>query len=135
MPVFYMKKINKFFNPKTVALIGATDREGSVGLSLCKNLLMGSKKRKIFFVNPFRKKVLNKKTYASVELIKKSIDLVVIAVPSKVVLSVVEESVKKNVGGVIVISSGFASVFSLDCPEQGMYNFSRVSFGVIFQKY
>ena len=110
MPVFYMKKINKFFNPKTIALIGATDREGSVGLSLCKNLLTGSKKRKIFFVNPFRKKVLNKKTYASVELIKESIDLVVIAVPSKVVLSVVEESVKKNVGGVIVISSGFAEL-------------------------
>jgi len=105
-----MKKINKFFNPKTVALIGATDRLDSVGLSLCKNLLTGSKKRKIFFVNPFRKKVLNKTTYPSVKLIKEAVDLVVIAVPSRVVLDVVKESIEKKVGGVIIISSGFAEL-------------------------
>ena len=102
-----MKK-NKIFNPKTIALIGATDRPGSVGLSLCNNLLTGKKNRKIFFINPFRKKVLNKKTYPSIGAIKENIDLVVIAVPSRVVLGVVEESAKKNVGGVIIISSGFA---------------------------
>ena len=105
-----MKKINKFFNPKTIALIGATDRLGSVGLSLCKNLLKGSKKRKIFFVNPFSKKVLNKATYGSVKLIKDNVDLVIIAVPAKVVLNVVKESIEKRVGGVIIISSGFAEL-------------------------
>jgi len=102
-----MKK-NKILNPKTVALIGATDRPGSVGLSLCKNLITGSKNRKIFFINPFNRKVLNKKTYPSVGLIKDKIDLVVIAIPSRFVLGVVEESVKKNVGAIIIISSGFA---------------------------
>jgi len=105
-----MKKNNKLFNPKTIALIGATDRVGSVGLSLCKNLLTGSKERKIFFVNPFNKNVLNKKTYSSIKLIKESIDLVVIAVPSKIVLSIIEESVEKKVGGIIIISSGFAEL-------------------------
>ena len=105
-----MKKINKFFNPKTIALIGATDRPDSVGLSLCKNLLTGNKERKIFFVNPFSKKVLNKTTYSSVKLIKETVDLVVIAVPSRVVLDVVEESIEKDVGGVIIISSGFAEL-------------------------
>ena len=110
MLIFYMKKINKIFNPRTVALIGATDRVGSVGLSFCKNLLTGKKERKIFFVNPFRKKVLNKKTYSSVKLIKEAVDLVVIAVPFKIVLSVVKESIEKKVGGVIIISSGFAEL-------------------------
>jgi len=110
MLIFYMKKINKFFNPKTIALIGATDRKGSVGLSLCKNLLTGIKKRKIFFVNPFNKKVLKKKTLSSVKSIKGPVDLVVVAVPSKVVLSVIKESVEKKVGGVIIISSGFAEL-------------------------
>ena len=103
-----MKKINNFLNPKTIALIGATDRPGSVGLSLCKNLLNDNKSRKVFFVNPFRQKVLNKKTYSSINLIKDKVSLAVIAVPAKSVLSVVNESVEKNVGGVIIISSGFA---------------------------
>ena len=105
-----MKKINKFFNPKTIALIGATDRLGSVGLSLCRNLVTGSKKRKIFFVNPFLKKVLNKTTYPSVKSIKETVDLVVVAVPARVVLDVVKESIEKKVGGVIIISSGFAEL-------------------------
>ena len=105
-----MKKINKFFNPKTIALIGATDRLGSVGLSLCRNLVTGSKKRKIFFVNPFHKKVLNKTTYPSVKSIKETVDLVVVAVPARVVLDVVKESIEKKVGGVIIISSGFAEL-------------------------
>ena len=103
-----MKKNNNFFNPKTVALIGATDRPGSVGLSLCSNLLTGEQQRKVFFVNPSRQKVLSKKTYPSIKLIKEGIDLVVIAVPAKFVLGVIEESIEKKVGGVIIISSGFA---------------------------
>ncbi len=110
MFIFHIKKMNNILNPRTIALIGATDRAGSVGLSLCKNLLTGSKKRKIFFVNPFNKKVLNKKTYPSVKSIKGVVDLVIIAIPSKVVLGVVKEAVKKKVGGVIIISSGFAEL-------------------------
>jgi len=45
------------FNPKSVALIGATDRTGSVGKGLAINLLEGKKKRNVFFVNPNRKNV------------------------------------------------------------------------------
>jgi acetyltransferase len=105
-----MNKLNSIFKPKTVAFIGATDRKGSVGLSISKNLKKGDKERKIFFVNPFRKKVLGKKTFDSVKSIKEEIDLVVIAVPAKVIPGVIEEIIDKKVGGVIIISSGFAEV-------------------------
>ena len=102
-----MKK-NKILNPKTIALIGATDRPGSVGLSLCNNLLTGNKNRKIFFVNPFRKKVLNKKTYSSIGVIKEGIDLVVIAVPSRFVLGVLfAETIVKENGCAIIIPHEF----------------------------
>ena len=94
------------FDPKSVALIGATDRAGSVGKGLGINLLQG--KRDIFFVNPNRKIVLGIKTYPQVRDIKQNIDLAVIAVPAKIVLKIVKECAKKKVKAVVVISSGFA---------------------------
>jgi acetyl coenzyme A synthetase (ADP forming)-like protein len=103
-----MRNLEKIFNPKTVALIGATDRPGSVGLGICKNLLEGRRKRKVFFVNPYRRKVLGQKTHFLITSIKEPIDLAIIAVPAKVVLKVVKESVEKKVGGIIIISAGFA---------------------------
>lgn len=102
------KSLDKIFNPKTVALIGATDRPGSVGLGICKNLLEGQNKRKIFFVNPYRRKVLGQKTYPFITSIKESVDLAIIAVPASIVPKVAEECCKKKVGGIIVISAGFA---------------------------
>lgn len=105
-----MKKINQIFNPKTIALIGATDRPGSVGLSVSTNLLEGKKEREVFFVNPFRKKVLKRKTYDSIKSIREEVDLAIIAVPAKVIPGVIEEIREKGVGGVIIISSGFAEV-------------------------
>jgi len=94
------------FNPKSVALIGATDRSNSVGKGLAMNLLQG--KRALFFVNPNRKIVLGKKTYPQVKNIKEDIDLAVIAVPAKIVLKIIKECAKKKVKAVIIISSGFA---------------------------
>jgi len=102
--------LNIFFNPKSVALIGATDRPGSVGLGICKNLLEGKSRRKIFFVNPYKKIVLGKKTYLSVTSIKEKVDLAIVAVPAKIVPKIVRDCVKKRVEGVIVISSGFAEI-------------------------
>ena len=99
--------LNNFFNPKSIALIGATDRKNSVGLAIVKNLLLGKNKRKIFFVNPNKKSILGRKVYSKITEINEKIDLVIIAVPIAVVLQVVKDCAKKKVGGVIIISSGF----------------------------
>jgi len=103
-----IKKLNRIFNPRTIALIGAIDRPGSVGLGLCKNLLEGEMAREIFFVNPYYKKVLGKNTYPFVTSITKPVDLAIIAVPSEIVPRVIKECCEKGVGGIIIISSGFA---------------------------
>jgi len=99
---------NNFFNPRTVALIGATDRPGSVGFGIAMNLLAGPKKRKVFFVNPNRKKVLGKKSYPNINAIKERISLTIIAVPALIVPQIVRECARKKVGGAIIISAGFA---------------------------
>ncbi|MDD5739028.1 MAG: CoA-binding protein [Candidatus Pacebacteria bacterium] len=102
--------MENIFNPQSVALIGATDRRGSVGFGIAKNLLFGKSQRKIFFVNPSKKKILNQKTVASILDIKQKIDLAVIAVPSRFVKGVILECVQANVGSCIIISSGFAEL-------------------------
>lgn len=118
-----MKNLEKIFNPKSVALIGATDKLGSVGLGICKNLLEGEEERKIFFVNPYRervliyfgkppykKRVLTRKTYPLIASIKEPLDLAIVAVPAKIVPKVIKECCEKKVGGIFVISSGFAEI-------------------------
>ncbi|MEF8847068.1 MAG: CoA-binding protein [Candidatus Paceibacterota bacterium] len=97
--------LNSLFDPNSVAVIGATDKEDSVGLELCRNLMESD--RNLFFVNPNRDEVLGKDTYESVKDIDQKIDLVIVAVPAAIVPEVVEE-IPENTGSVIIISAGFA---------------------------
>ncbi|MDD2274716.1 MAG: CoA-binding protein [Candidatus Pacebacteria bacterium] len=98
--------MNYIFNPKAVALIGATEKENSVGLGLAKNMLNSN----VFFVNPNRENVLGIKCYNKITDIEEKIDLAVVAVPSGIVKSVIDDCVSKKVKGVIIISGGFKEV-------------------------
>ncbi len=110
MEVRKLQTLNRIFNPRAVAIIGATDRPCSVGRGLCKNLLEGKNKRKIYFVNPFKNKVFGMKTYPKITDIKERVDLAIIAVPAKIVPDVAKDCARKKVLGVIIISSGFAEI-------------------------
>lgn len=112
-----MRNLKTLFQPRSVAIIGATDRPGSVGLGVVQNLQLG--KRKLFFVNPYRVKVKGTKTYKSVLDIEEAVDLAVVVVPASAVLSVVEECGQKKVGSVIVISAGFAEIGPEGKKRQG----------------
>ena len=103
--------LNSFIYPKTIALIGATDRKNSVGLAMAQNLLKS--KAKVFFVNLNRKKVFGKKAYANVSDIKQEIDLAIIAVPANAVPLVAENCVSKKVKAIIVVSAGFSEAGDL----------------------
>jgi len=100
--------LQEIFNPQSVAIIGANDRPGSVGLGLVKNLLEGKKQRKVFLVNPYLKKILGLRTYPRILDVKEEIDLAIIAVKAHIVPNVLKECTQKKVKGVIVISSGFS---------------------------
>jgi len=100
--------INTIFNPKEVAIIGATDRENSVGRGIVENLK--EEGRKVYYINPQKKKIFGKKTYQKITDIDGKIDLAVIAVPQKAIDEVIDQCIEKKVGGVIVISSGFAEI-------------------------
>ncbi len=98
--------LSNLFNPKSIAVIGASPNKDKVGYSLVKNLLVGSKK-KIYPVNPAYKKILNLPVFASVLDIKNKIDLALIALRADIVPQILEECGKKKISNVIIISSGF----------------------------
>ncbi|MDT8782688.1 MAG: GNAT family N-acetyltransferase [Candidatus Bathyarchaeota archaeon] len=102
--------LDKIFNPKTVAIIGASDVEGSVGYAIVKNFTQSGYTGKVYFVNIRKPEILGVKTYPSVDQIPDTIDLAMIATPAKIVPSVMEECGKAQVKGVIIVSAGFKEI-------------------------
>ena len=100
--------LERIFNPKSIAIIGAKAKEKSVGWGLVKNALDGKAKRKIFTINPYEKEVLGVRCLPSIKSVPGPVDLSVIAVPASIVPKVTEECCQKKVGGIIIISAGFA---------------------------
>ncbi|MDO5579679.1 MAG: acetate--CoA ligase family protein [Planctomycetia bacterium] len=101
-----LAKINSMFYPKSIAVVGASAREGSVGNDLLKNLVNGFT-GKIFPVNPKGGEILGVKAYASLLDIPEEVDLVLISVPAKGVTGVVDQCAAKKAKGIVVISAGF----------------------------
>ncbi|MEM4724716.1 MAG: CoA-binding protein, partial [Candidatus Hadarchaeum sp.] len=90
-----------------MALIGASEKEGTIGNQIMKNLLAGKEKRKIYPINPNYQTVLGLKCFTSITQVPEHVDLAVIAIPAKNVPAVVEECGKSGVDGIVIISSGF----------------------------
>ncbi len=100
--------LDKIFKPKSIAVIGASPTEDSVGFGLIKNLSNKKKDRKIFCVNPNYHIIYGYECYKNILDIPQKIDLAVIAVRAQTVPQIIDECIKKQVGGVIIISAGFA---------------------------
>lgn len=98
-----------FLSPKSIAIIGASDKEGSVGRAITSNIMKGYT-GKIFPISPTRETVFDKKAYKSVLDVPEEIDLAVIITKNDVVPSVLEECGKKKLKGAIVITAGFKEV-------------------------
>jgi 4-hydroxybutyryl-CoA synthetase (ADP-forming) len=98
-----------FLSPKSIAIIGASDKEGSVGRAITSNIMKGYT-GKIFPISPTRDTVFDKKAYKSVLDVPEEIDLAVIITKNDIVPSVLEECGKKKIKGAIVITAGFKEV-------------------------
>ena len=98
-----------FLSPKSIAIIGASDKRGSVGRTITSNIMNGFKGT-VFPISPTRPTVFYKKAYKSVLDVPKPIDLAVIVTKNTIVPIVLEECGKKKVKGVIIITAGFKEV-------------------------
>ncbi len=98
-----------FLSPKSIAIIGASDKRGSVGRTITSNIMNGFKGT-VFPISPTRPTVFYKKAYKSVLDVPQPIDLAVIVIKNTFVPTVLEECGKKKIKGAIVITAGFKEV-------------------------
>ena len=98
-----------FLSPKSIAIIGASDKEGSVGRAITNNIMKGYKGT-IYPISPTRETVFGKKAYKSVLDVPGKVDLAVVVTKNTIVPSVLEECGKKKLRGAIVITAGFKEV-------------------------
>ena len=98
-----------FLSPKSIAIIGASDKEGSVGRAITNNIMKGYKGT-IYPISPTRETVFDKKAYKSVLDVPGKVDLAVVVTKNTIVPAVLEECGKKKLRGAIVITAGFKEV-------------------------
>ncbi|GAB2982786.1 bifunctional acetate--CoA ligase family protein/GNAT family N-acetyltransferase [Nocardioides montaniterrae] len=100
--------IHRFFNPRSVAIIGASRRQETIGQVLVRNLVTADFAGRVYVVNPSARAVSGMPAYKSVQDIPDDVDVAIVAVPADAVTDVVLDCAAKGVHGLIVISSGFA---------------------------
>jgi acetyltransferase len=98
--------LDKIFEPKSVAVVGASSREGSVGRALVDNLIKGGLEGPIYPINPRPDPILGLDTYPSLADVPGEVDLAVVAVPIAAVPEVITACGARGVGGAIIVSAG-----------------------------
>ena len=102
--------LDGIFNPKSVAVIGASEKPGSVGRTLLWNLISNPFGGTVYPINPKRNSILGIKAYPSLDAISDPIDLAIIATPAPTVSEIVKSCTRKGVKGAIIISAGFKEI-------------------------
>jgi acetyltransferase len=106
----YADGLDAIFSPRNVAVIGATERPGSVGRTILWNLISNPFGGTVYPINPTRPNVLGIRSYPDVRSLPEVPDLVVIVTPSKTVPGIIKDCVDIGVPGAIIISAGFKEI-------------------------
>ena len=104
------KAMDAIFNPKSVAVIGASDNPGKLGSHVMRSLTEGKYPGKIFPVNPGKEEIFGIKTYPSLSRVPDAVDLSIIVLPSEQVPRIIKECQEKEVKGIVLITAGFKEI-------------------------
>jgi acetate---CoA ligase (ADP-forming) subunit alpha len=117
-----IKQLHAFFNPKSVAIVGATKKIDKAGHVIFKNFVENKRrevfKGEIFAVNPNEDSILGVQSYPTIKDIPEEIELAVIIVPANVVPQVMQDAASKKVKDVVIISSGFGEIGNHELENQ-----------------
>lgn len=103
-----MAKLEGILYPKSIAIVGASNKPGKIGYQLVKNIIDHGYKGKVYPVNPTAEKILGLKCYPALEAIPDDVDIAGVVVPAKLVPVVLQQAGKKKVKGLVIYASGFA---------------------------
>jgi acetyl coenzyme A synthetase (ADP forming)-like protein len=104
------RRLDAIFRPASVAVIGASNREGSVGNAIFRNILFGGYTGTLYPVNPKQASVAGVRAYATVMDIPGEVELALVIVPAAAVPEVLEQCGQKGVRGTVVVSAGFKEI-------------------------
>ena len=107
--------LKSFFNPKSIAIVGASRQKGKVGYEILVNMIGAGYEGKIYPVNPKADTIEGLKCYPDLQSIGQAPDLVVIIIPAKFVPAMMQQCAKVGTKSVIIITAGFKEV-----GEEGM---------------
>jgi acetyltransferase len=102
--------LDAIFGPRSVAVIGATERVGSVGRTILWNLISSPFGGTVYPVNPTRQSILGIRAYPNISALPEPVDLAVIVTPAPTVPAVIDECIAAGTKGFIIISAGFKEV-------------------------
>ena len=105
-----VSKLNAIFYPKSIAVVGASSREGTVGNDIFRNLLAAEFNGPVFPINPKAPNICGVYAYRSVLDVPCDVDLAVLILPAAATLSAIDELIQKQVKAAVVISAGFKEV-------------------------
>ncbi|MHA1938477.1 MAG: acetate--CoA ligase alpha subunit [Candidatus Thorarchaeota archaeon] len=104
------KGIDVLFNPKSIAVIGASSTKGKLGNDVVRNLIESGFEGRIYPINPKGGEILDLKAHRSVSEVAGDIDVAVIVIPAKYVLPVIEECGEKGITALVIITAGFKEI-------------------------
>jgi acetyltransferase len=104
------KNLHHILNPESIAVVGATNRAGSVGLAVFGNLIRGGFQGVLFPVNPKARSIQGVKAYPSLLDVPDPVDLAVMVVPPEAAIATMEQAALKGVKGAVVITAGFKEI-------------------------
>ncbi|TFG36430.1 MAG: CoA-binding protein, partial [Nitrospirales bacterium] len=99
--------LNNFFNPRSIAVIGASRTPGKVGYDILKNIIQYGYEGAVYPINPGVPEILGVKTYSSLLDVPGRIDLAVVVIPSKNVLEIIGQCGSMKIDSAIIITAGF----------------------------
>lgn len=103
------KNLTKLFKPQSIAIVGATEKEGKVGNMIAQNIINGDYDGEVFMVNPKHDRLFDRMCYASLEDIPQNVDCTIIVIPSQYVAHTIEAGTRKC-KNYVVISAGFGEI-------------------------
>ena len=105
-----IRGLDVFFKPRSVAVVGATEKQGSVGRAVLWNLISSPFNGTVYPVNPKRNSVLGIRAYSTIKAIPDPVDLAVLITPADSIPEMIEECAEIGVGGAVIISAGFREI-------------------------
>jgi len=108
MPNKISSNLEQLFNPKSVAVIGASNTPGKVGYAIVRNLMEANFSGEIYPINLNEPKIQGMNAFSSVSKIPGAVDAAIICVPAKFVLGVLKECVQKQIKAAVIITAGFS---------------------------